>query len=182
MRYFFRRHVPPTERILLIESGSRSLLERLIPLLGSQFGEHVEIDVVTCYAGQPEGLRGVAFNVNDYGGGAGRTRLAADLAERGHAVVGIICSAEPIMTKWKWWLGAKLPAKLFIINENGDYFWLDWSHASTIRQFAFYRAGLTGSSAVPSLVRLILFPLTFSFLALYALIVHSRRWLRTQRA
>ena len=40
-------------------------------------------------------------------------------------MTGVICAAEPIMTKWKWWLGNKLPAKTFIINENGDYFWLD---------------------------------------------------------
>jgi len=25
------------------------------------------------------------------------------------------------MNKWKWWLAAKVPAKFFVINENGDY-------------------------------------------------------------
>lgn len=179
MRYFLRRSIPATSRILLIESGSRTLLERVIPPLHSQFGEHVEIDVVTCYVGQPEGLNGKAFNVNDYGGGSGRTRLLADLAQRGHTVAGVLCSAEPIMTKWKWWLGAQLPAKLFIINENADFFWFDRSQLPTIRRFALYRIGLTGSSAVPSLVRLALFPLTFSMLVLYAGAVHARRKLRT---
>jgi hypothetical protein len=42
-----------------------------------------------------------------------------------------------------------------------------------------YRAGLTGSAAVPALVRLVLFPLTLTYLVLYAGWVHFRRMLRT---
>lgn len=178
MRFFFRRHVPPAPRVLLIESGSRRLLEGIVPVLPQMFGDQVEIDVVTCYAGAPAGANGAVFNVNDYGGAAGRTRLLGDLKARGYNVAGVICSAEPIMTKWKWWLGARLPAKLFVINENGDFFWLDWAHAATIRHFVAYRAGLTGSSAIPSLIRLALFPLTFTYLLLYACTVHLKRRLR----
>ena len=128
MRYFFRRHLPPVTRILLIESGSRSLLEKVIPSLKAGFGDQVELDLVTCYAGLPAGFEGRVFRVTDYGGGSGRNQLWADLAPRDYPIAGMICAAEPIMTKWKWWLGAKLPSKLFVINENGDYFWLDWGH------------------------------------------------------
>ena len=35
------------------------------------------------------------------------------------------------MTKWKWWLGAHLKSKIFILNENGDFFWLDWARRRT---------------------------------------------------
>ncbi len=136
------------------------------------------MDLVTCYAGVPEGFEGKVFRVMDYGGGAGRNQLWADLEPRNYALAGMICAAEPIMTKWKWWLGAKVPAKILVINENGDFFWVDWAHWKLIVQFVFYRAGLTGSAAVPALVRLVLFPLTLSYLLLYAGWVHFRRWMR----
>ena len=38
------------------------------------------------------------------------------------------------MAKWKWALALRLPAKVFVINENGDYFWLDRKHLEPIRQ------------------------------------------------
>ena len=91
----------------------------------------------------------------------------------------MICSNEPIMTKWKWVLAARLPAKVFILNENGDYFWLDRGHLSNIRNFVLVRAGLTGSGAVRTLARLVSFPFTLLYLILYALTVHLRRKLRT---
>jgi hypothetical protein len=178
LRYFFRRRVPPCKRLVLIESGSRHLIEKVAPPLRAMFGGTLEIDLITCYQGQPAGIDGRVFNVNSYGGGAGRARLLTDLKARGHTVAGIICAAEPIMTKWKWWLTARLPAKVFVINENGDYFWLDWGHLGLIRQFIAYRAGLTGTSAVPSLARLVFFPVTLGYLLLYAFTVHLRRRIR----
>ncbi len=90
----------------------------------------------------------------------------------------MICSGEPIMTKWKWWLGAHLKSKVFILNENGDLFWLDWEHRRNIREFVAYRAGLTGAAAVPTLIRFLLFPLTLAYLILYAGTVHLRRKVR----
>ena len=82
------------------------------------------------------------------------------------------------MTKWKWMLALRLPAKIFIINENADYFWLDRTHAATIWDFVLLRAGLAGSGAVRTLARLISFPFTFLYLLLYAVTVHTRRALR----
>jgi hypothetical protein len=178
LRYFFRRHFPPGHRILLIESGSRHLIESVIPSLHSMLGEPLEIDLVTCYPGVPRGVNGRVIRVTDYGGAAGRSQLWKDLSDRDYPVAGLICSAEPIMTKWKWWLGAKLKSKVLIINENGDYFWLDWAHRGLICQFAGYRAGLSGSAAVPALIRFLLFPLTLAYLILYAFTVHARRKIR----
>ena len=178
LHYFFRRHLPPSSRILLIESGSRHLIEGVIPFLRAGFGEQVEVDVFTCYPGTPRGC-GQVFRVSDYSDGAvGRRRLLDDLGAREYRLAGMICSAEPIMTKWKWWLGARLPAKFFLLNENGDYFWFDWERRKTILQFIRYRAGLTGAAAVPALVRFLLFPLTLLFLVLYACTVHLRRRIR----
>jgi hypothetical protein len=109
------------------------------------------------------------------GGRAGRKRLYAELDAQGYNIAGMVCSAQPIMTKWKWMLAARLPAKVFVLNENGDYFWLDHAHFSVIRHFVLYRAGLAGAGAVRTLARLFLFPFTVLYLLLYAAAVHSRR-------
>ena len=178
MRYFFYPHIPDCRRLLLIESGSRRLIEKVIPYLHDLFGQDVEIDLVTCYGGEPAGVNGRIFNVNDYGGATGRDALWTDLAQREYVVTGVICSAEPIMTKWKWWLAAKVSAKIFIINENADYFWVDRWHYTQLRRFVVYRLGLTGAAALPALVRLVCFPFTLAWLLLYAGTVHLRRKIR----
>lgn len=177
MRYFFRGKVPRPDRILLIESGSRETLERLLPRLPGAFGEP-EIDLVTCYAGQPKNFAGRIFNINEYGGPAARERLLADLAARDYQLTGMLCTGEPIMTKWKWWLIWKLPSKAFIVNEGADLFWLDRLHLNYLGMLALDRAGLTGSAAVPALARLAFLPFTVTFLLSYAAAVHLRRKLR----
>lgn len=177
MRYFFSRQVPLPQRVLLIESGSRGVIRKLVPLLPGVFGP-VEVDLLTCYGEPPPGFAGRVYNTNDYGGPAGRNRLLADLRARDYQLAGVLCSGEPILTKWKWWLAWKLPLKVFIINENADFFWCDWSHFGVVWNFALDRAGLTGASAVPALARLLFLPFTVSFLLAYAGAVHLRRRIR----
>lgn len=181
MRYFLRRGIPPFQRVLLIESGRRDLIE---DLLSGLYKVHPQMhaDLVTCYAGLPNHFRpdlGDVYRVNDYTGRAGRKRLYQLLAANKYNIVGIICSAEPIMTKWKWMLALRLPGKLFVLNENGDYFWFDRAHLAVIRHFVLFRAGLTGAGAIRTIARLVLFPFTLLYLILYAASVHLRRKLRT---
>jgi hypothetical protein len=180
LRYFLRRHTPPFKRVLLVESGSRHLIEKAIASLRYIYGEDLEIDLVTCFEGEPEGIgrQAQVWRVPDYPGPEGRARLWSELTARGFPAVGILCAAEPIMVKWKWWLALKLPSKIFIINENGDFFWLDRGHWRTILEFMLYRAGLTGAGAVPALARLLFFPVTLGYLLLYAATVHLRRRIR----
>ncbi len=178
MRYVLRNGEPGgLTRVLLIESGARAILNKTIPLLRQRWGEAVQLDLVTCYGGAPETLPDNAeiFRVNAYPGKDGRKRLYRELAARRYAVAGLICSGESIMTKWKWSIALRVPAKVFAINENGDYFWLDRAHVSTIFQFARVRSGLAGAGAVRTIGRLLLFPFTLAFLILYATIVHGRR-------
>ena len=178
MKYFFERGHPPFTRVLLIESGSRRLFDGLIPGLLAMYGEQLEIDLVTCFAGVPEGFKGQVFRVGDYAGRAGRKRLYAELAARNYPIAGVICSGEAIMTKWKWVLAGRLRSKLFILNENADYFWFDWSHWRIMLHFLLFRAGLTGSAAIPTIARLLFFPVSLAYLLLYAGTVHLRRRLR----
>jgi hypothetical protein len=186
MRPFFRRRPRPVSRILLVESGSRQLLENLLPALRRTYGAAAPIDLVTCYPGQPEGFSAettTVYRVADYRGRAARRQLYRTLAARRYSILGIICSAEPIMTKWKWVIAARLGRPLagchvFVLNENGDYFWLDRAHLAAIRRFILFRAGLSGSGAPRTLARLLLFPFTLLYLLLYASTVHSKRALR----
>jgi len=109
---------------------------------------------------------------------ADRRKLYRELRGRHYSLMGIVCSEEPLMLKWKWALTARVPAKVFVINENGDYFWLDRMHLKPIRNFVLLRAGLAGSGAVRTLARVVSFPFTLLFLLLYATTVHTRRALR----
>ena len=179
MRFFFRRRIPEFQRVLLVESGPRHLSERLLPLLRRNHGEHIAVDLVTCYAGLPAGFppepETAVFYTGNYRGRAGLRRLFAELRARKYPILGIICSDDPILAKWKWVIAARLPAKLFVINENCDYFWVDYSNWRIIRQFLLIRAGLSGPGAVRTLTRLALFPFTLLYLLLYAAAVHLRR-------
>jgi hypothetical protein len=180
MRHFFTRSVPPFSRVLLVESGSRELFEKLLPVLYQNHPGMI-CDLVTCYAGVPKGFRedqGAVYRVSDYPAGRARQRFYQELRANGYAILGIVCSAEPIMTKWKWMLAAQVPAKVFVLNENGDYFWFDHGNLATIRYFVLFRAGLTGSGAVRTMARVVLFPFSLLYLILYAITVHFRRSLR----
>lgn len=150
-------------------------MEGIIPHLREVCGDQIDIDLITCYAATPEGIRDQVYRVSEYSGSEGRARLMTELAERRHTVLGIVCSGEPIMTKWKWMLAARVPAKLFVLNENGDYFWIQWNNWRTIRHFILYRAGLSGAGSVRTIARLVLFPFTVLYLILYAAAVHLRR-------
>lgn len=180
MRWVFTLAPPTGTRILLIESGSRSILEGTIAHLQSGWGEGMPIDLVTCYAGLPSGLNATTrvFHVADYGTSELRRQLQQELRTRDYAYAGMICAAEPVMNKWKWWLAAKVPAKFFVINENGDYFWLNRKNLKAMRGFVLVRAGLSGAGAVRTLGRLLAFPFALLYLLLYAGLAHFRRFLR----
>ena len=176
MRFFFRRRIPVFDRVLLVESGAREIAERLLPLLRRNYGENLPVDLVTCYDGVPKGAGdAVVYRTSDYQGRAGRRRLYAELRARGYSTLGVICSAQPIMTKWKWALAAHLPVKIFVVNENADYFWFDRGNWRIIGYFVLFRAGLVGPGSLGAIARLFLFPFTLLYLLLYAGGVHLRR-------
>jgi hypothetical protein len=180
MRYFFSRHIPQPHRILLVESGARELVEKVRPALLSSLGEHVEIDLLTCYARLPAGFppETRVYRATEFRGAAARKRLYAELRENGYALTGIVCSGEPVMLKWKWAVAVKLRAKLFLINENADFFWFDRGHLDLLWQTALLRTGLAGAGAVRTLSRVVFFPFTLAYLVLYASVIHFRRALR----
>jgi hypothetical protein len=174
---FLRLGFPAAARILLVESGSRHLLEAVLPYLRETFGEQAPVGLVTCYAGLPAGLPEGAgvYHIHNYRGRQGRKRLYRELLASGVSVLVILCSGEPIMTKWKWALALRLPVRLLVVNENGDFFWFDRSNWKIIRHFILFRAGLSGGDAVRTIGQTLLFPFTLAFLLLYAAGIHLRR-------
>ena len=67
MRYLTAR-CPRVERILLVESGSRSIAERVLPKLRLSFSDLAVVDVITCYGGVPAGLAAdaVVYRTQDH--------------------------------------------------------------------------------------------------------------------
>jgi len=181
MRYYLSARIPEPNSILLVESGSRSILEAVIPGLRQTWGAEIPIDLVSCFANLPRGFEPATtrvYRVADYRGRQSRAQLYRQLRQKRYSLMGIVCSGEPLMSKWKCVLALRLAAKVFVINENGDYFWLDRKHLKPIRQFVLLRAGLAGAGAVRTLASVALFPFSLMYLLLYASVVHGRRALR----
>ena len=181
MRDVIRTVIPKFQRVLLIESGTRELLEGLIPGIYRNHGAGTVVDVLTCYAGAPLGLdaeTSTVYRLADFQGAGGLKRIVATLRAANYNVCGIVCSGEVIMWRWKWYLALHVPAKTFILNENGDYFWLDRAHVGMVWHFLLFRLGLVGASAVPTILRLASLPFTICLLVGYAGFVNTRRWLR----
>jgi hypothetical protein len=182
VRWILSQAEPTGSRILLIESGSREILERVIAHLKSGWGEGMTIDLVTCYAGLPAGIEqgSKIYHVADYATPELRGRMLEEMRSRDYAYAGMICAAEPVMNKWKWWLAAKVPAKFLIINENGDYFWINRKNARTIRRFLMVRMGLAGAGALRTTGRLLIFPFAVIYLLIYAGFAHLGRFFRVR--
>lgn len=164
--------------MLLVESGSRDVAEGFLAWLNRNCPDVEHVDLVTCFPGAPAGFdetRGAVYRVHEYRGKARRKDLYAKLKMPEPGLCVVICSGESIMTKWKWSLAWHANAKVIIVNENGDFFFLDYSNWRSIKQLMLYRAGLTGGNAVNTLAHLALFPFTLTYLLLFAAWVHLRR-------
>jgi hypothetical protein len=182
IRRYLDTTIPAFHRVLLIESGSRHLIEHLLLGLYQHHPEIELVDVVTCYPGQPLNLdtaKGTVYRTTDWLGRERRRYLYQVLRDRNYSVVGMICSGEPIMTRWKWALWWQVPGKYFLLNENGDYVWFDRSQWKVLRHFALFRIGLSGPDAWTTIGNLLLFPAAVLYLLVYAGAVHMRRRLRT---
>lgn len=178
MRYFWDvKRFPERSRILLVESGTRDLLEKAIPTVRSFWGgDTPPIDLLTCFKGAPDGIGddGQIYRVANYPAGR-RKALIGELKNRNYAVMGIVCSDEPFLFWWKWAIMYGVPAKVLIINECGDCFWCDTNNWSTIREFITSRSGITGATVLRSVMQFAVLPITFTGLLLFAVGAHTVR-------
>jgi len=178
-RFLSRRSAPFT-RVLLVESGSRAIAEKV---LASFYGRHSAetVDLLTCLDGEPASFRagqGRVLRSFDYPDRASRRRLVRDLRSHRYNILAIICSGEPYLARFKFALAALLPAKVLIVNENGDYFWLDRGSFGLLCKLAAARAGLAGEGGSRTLARVAAFPFTLLFLLGFAARVHLMRQFR----
>jgi hypothetical protein len=181
VRYVFTRRCPDITRVLLVESGPRFVLEKLLPALDRNHPGITQLDILTCHPGAPRGFdpaRGRLFHVQDFQGASKRRELFAQLKRRQPDVCGLLCTGASIMTAWKWLTAWHSRSKIFLVNENADYFWLDRGHVRILWRFALTRAGLGGGHTLAHLGQILLFPFTLAFLLVYAAQVHLRRKLR----
>jgi hypothetical protein len=181
MRYFLSKAVPPLSRVLLVESGSRHIYENILDGWYRSYPE-MRADLMTCFAGVPQNFRsdrGAVYRAADYPDSESRRRFYQELARNQYTIVVVICSAQPIMTKWKWMLAVRLAGKVLVVNENSDYFWFDRGRLAAIWHFILFRSGLVGAGAVRTVAEVVLFPFTLLYLILYAATVHLGRKLRT---
>ena len=182
MDLFFSRRIPHLTNVVLVESGPRPLYDDFDGSLYEIHGQNIRIDLVTCYAGRPRGFReanGAIYRVQDYRGWDGAKRLALELRKGCPSTLGIICAGVPVMGKWKWLLLAALKSKVFVMNENGDYFWIDYSNWNTILHFMAFRAGMSGDNSIWLPLRVLAFPFGIAYFAAYAAWLHGRRWMRS---
>src|ERR1035438_4829332 len=157
-------------RVLLVESGTRDLLEKAVPTVRSCLHERTPpIDIFTCFKGVPEGIGddGLIYRVSEYPGPE-RKKLLQEFKSRGYAVMGIVCSDELILERWKWLIALSVPAKLLVINESGDCFWFDRNNWPSIREFVASRSGLTGATVLRSILQTAVLPFTFTWLLCFA--------------
>ncbi len=181
MRYFFSPRIPAAPRILLVESGSRHILERASRSLGAMFPT-AQFDLCTCFADLPAtpvaGAWHDVWRVTDAHGLSAKLAMALRIARSRPPVAAMLMTGEPIMFHWKMAFLVLLPSKLILVNENGDFFWLDRSNLAPLRQFVGARWGGGGEDAFRGLFRILLFPLVFLFLLISGALTYLGRWMR----
>lgn len=177
MRRFLLRRIPPVTRVLLIESGPRTLGEQALSRIHTAFGDQTPVDVLHCLAAPPAGADRF-WSVREHPGFGARWRLVRELRARRHPAVAILAGGDPIMAPWRWVGALALTGKVLIVNENADFFWLDRGNWRTAVGFLRHRVGLGGESTVAALGRALAFPPAFLYLLAYAGWVHSARLAR----
>ena len=91
----------------------------------------------------------------------------------------MLCADSPIMLSWKLAALLMLPSKFIVVNENADYFVLDYGHLSDLKNFCLRRVGVQPDLVVRLIARALVFPFTLAYLLIYAMVVHLRRVVRS---
>ena len=182
MKLFLTGRIPEVTRILLVESGSREVMQRGLVSLFRVFPE-AQFDLCTCFpglpaVGPPTPPIARVWRVTEAQSLASKLGLVFHIARTRPPVAALLFSGEPIMLKWKLLLLLLLPSKMLVVNEHGDFFWLDRTHMSTVRQFLGARWGVNGDDLVRGMCRRAAFPFVFLFLLIAGMVTYTMRWLR----
>ena len=124
MRYFFRRKVPQAGDILLIESGSRQVSTRALEGIKRIFPQ-ARYHLCTCLPETPPDSYASVFRASDYPSGISKLKLLFWFRRQRWPVMAVLCTGEPLLLRWKLIAGLIVPAKVLIVNEHADFFWLN---------------------------------------------------------
>ncbi len=164
----------------MIESGSRKAAAKFLTEL-YKTGETHRVDVLTCYRTPPEPFdasRGRVFYTHEAQAGTERAELFRRLTRSGYTALCVLCTGDDIMTKWKWAATVRIPAKVMIVNENADCFWLDRGHLRNMREMLMERSGVRRLTPLRIAGQALAFPFTLLILIAYAGYMETRRLLR----
>ena len=164
--------------VLLVESGSRSVMERAYARMRPIFSR-ARFELCTCFPGVPApgGFERV-YRVTEAPDVASKWKMLLAMRRSRASVAGLLFTRESVLLRWKLLLMFFLPSKLLVVNENGDFFWLDWSNRASILRFLGARMDVEGAELLRTAFRLLLLPFVFLLLACYALFAYLGRWLR----
>ncbi|MCZ2156987.1 MAG: hypothetical protein LC114_24340 [Bryobacterales bacterium] len=181
MRCIFRNPSSEMNPVLLVESGPRELSLRFLPILRKVCGKSVGVDVFSCLP-PPEGNTALGirdfYRSQDFQKRTERTDLIRKLRANRYQVIVLLCANSPLLSRWKWVLALRLPAKVLIANENADCFWLDAAHWRPAKSMLAERFGLRGSGFLKLFAQLLLFPWVLLYLIAFALVVNALSRLR----
>ena len=177
MKYFLHSAVPPTQDILLLESGSQDIFRRGLANIRRTFPE-ARLHLLTCWPDPPPGPLASLHRVRDYASRRDKLRLLRSFRRQPYRVMAILCSKEPVMYTWKLLALLIIPAKTLIVNENGDFFWLDWHNRRALRTFLQSRWGIVRHEVPLTILRALVFPFTVLYLLANAGRLYLRRWRR----
>ena len=175
MKDFFGKRFPSSGDVLIIESGSAHITDRARAGLRRMFPQS-PLHLATCWPNRDAEDFEHVYSVGEYAGRAEKLGLVRKLRQHGYSVLAVLCTGEPIMSLWRTLALALVPAKVIIINENGDFFWLSWENRATLRSFLSARWGVNLRHGVKIILLALLFPFTVLYLMLTALFYYLRRW------
>lgn len=176
--FLLSRWTPKLERVLVIESGARDAAEQFLARLYKEEPARL-VDLLTCYGSPPaafDSTRGKIFYTQKAQNGGARRELFRAFRASRYTAVCMLCTGDDIMTKWKWSAAARVPAKVLIVNENADTFWLDRGHLRELRGMAHDRIGSAWLIPLRIAFQVAAFPFTVSILLGFAALAHGRRF------
>jgi hypothetical protein len=174
MKYFFRRRIPAAQDVLLMESGSPEVAQRALPGMKVLFAE-ARFHLCTCQAEVNSEPFASVLRVTDYPTLWTKLGLLVSIYRKQWSILAILCTGENLLLRWKVMAALLLPAKVLVVNENADFFWLDWENRGILRRLVANRWGVNRSEILSTLLRMAVFPVTLIFLLANAGRLYLRR-------
>lgn len=183
MRWFASRGAPAIDRLLLVESGPRAEVQRLVPFLRESVCGERPIDLFTCMPGSPEGLGAEvrAWRSYDATGYSQRWRLLRALRRERHATAAIPCLSSPILATWKLVLAAFLPARILLVDPRPELIDLEPRRWRRVLRLALDHSGFGTREFARRIAHLLFVPIGLLILIPFAARVHLGRLIRATR-